>query len=45
MRDKLVHDYMGVDLQAVWDTAVVDVPALKVQLERIGASGTRSNGA
>jgi uncharacterized protein with HEPN domain len=29
MRDKLVHDYLGVDLAAVWDTATIDLPALK----------------
>lgn len=28
MRDKLIHDYFGVDLQIVWDTAQVDVPRL-----------------
>ncbi len=32
MRNKLVHDYMGVDLEAVWDTAVRDMPALKSEL-------------
>ena len=35
MRDKLVHDYMGVDLEAVWDTAVRDVPALLARLEQL----------
>jgi len=33
MRDKLVHDYLGVDLSAVWDTASVDLPALYKLLE------------
>lgn len=28
MRDKLVHDYFGVDLDAVWLSAVEDVPEL-----------------
>ena len=32
MRDKLVHDYMGVDLEAVWETAIRDLPLLKEQL-------------
>jgi uncharacterized protein with HEPN domain len=32
MRDKLIHDYFGVDLDAVWDTAQKDIPALKTQL-------------
>ncbi|MDP2858857.1 MAG: DUF86 domain-containing protein [Bacillota bacterium] len=29
MRDRLIHDYMGVDLEAVWKTAREDVPALR----------------
>ncbi|AKB31591.1 hypothetical protein MSSIH_0901 [Methanosarcina siciliae HI350] len=29
MRDKLIHDYFGVDINAVWDTIKEDVPALK----------------
>ena len=32
MRDKLVHDYFGVDLGAVWETVVNDLPVLKEQL-------------
>ena len=28
MRDKLIHDYFGVDLDAVWLTARDDVPVL-----------------
>ena len=29
MRDRLVHDYMGVNLEAVWKTAREDVPMLR----------------
>ena len=29
MRDKLIHDYFGVDLDAVWDTVEKDIPVLK----------------
>ncbi|HFE52539.1 MAG TPA: DUF86 domain-containing protein, partial [Bacteroidetes bacterium] len=32
MRDKLVHDYFGVDLEIVWETAFRDVPALREKL-------------
>ncbi|MHB8893944.1 MAG: HepT-like ribonuclease domain-containing protein [Candidatus Geothermincolia bacterium] len=32
MRDKLVHDYFGVDLAAVWDTVKEDLPVLKKAL-------------
>jgi uncharacterized protein with HEPN domain len=36
MRNKLVHDYMGVDLEVVWETATVDIPALASRLDRLG---------
>jgi uncharacterized protein with HEPN domain len=29
MRDKLIHDYMGVDIDAVWETGEKDIPTLK----------------
>jgi len=35
MRDKLIHDYFGVDLEAVWDTAREDVSDLKARVTRI----------
>ena len=35
MRDKLIHDYMGVDVELVWTTAVEDVPVLKEQIKGI----------
>jgi len=35
MRDKLIHDYFGVDLEKVWLTAQEDLPALKQQVVRI----------
>ncbi|MCZ7358265.1 MAG: DUF86 domain-containing protein [Candidatus Methanoperedens sp.] len=33
MRDKLVHDYLGVDLDAVWDTVRKDIPELKKEIK------------
>jgi len=33
MRNKLVHDYFGVDLQAVWLTTRRDLPVLKEGLQ------------
>lgn len=39
MHNKLVHDYMGVDLEAVWDTAVTDIPVLLERLSGEAASG------
>lgn len=35
MRDKLIHDYFGVDLDAVWDTAKKDIPRLKDEIREI----------
>ncbi|MBW1809243.1 MAG: DUF86 domain-containing protein [Deltaproteobacteria bacterium] len=35
MRDKLIHDYFGVDVDMVWVTATVDLPELDKQLSRI----------
>ena len=35
MRDKLIHGYFGVDLDAVWDTATIDIPSLKERLQEI----------
>lgn len=35
MRDKLIHDYLGVDLNAVWKTVEKDIPFLKNKLKEI----------
>jgi uncharacterized protein with HEPN domain len=35
MRDKLIHDYMQVNLTVVWKTAMEDVPPLAPVLRRI----------
>lgn len=35
MRDKLIHDYMGVDIDAVWDTVDKDIPMLKNKLKNL----------
>jgi uncharacterized protein with HEPN domain len=35
MRDKLAHDYSGVNLRVVWNTVVDDLPILKDQIHRI----------
>ncbi|MEO8649532.1 MAG: HepT-like ribonuclease domain-containing protein [Acidobacteriota bacterium] len=29
MRDKLIHDYFGVDYEIVWDAVIVKIPGLK----------------
>lgn len=35
MRDKLIHDYFGVDINAVWSTTQKDIPTLKAEVEQI----------
>jgi len=33
MRDKLIHDYFGINLQLVWDAVVRDLPDLKRKID------------
>jgi uncharacterized protein with HEPN domain len=35
MRDKLIHEYFGVDLALVWDVVERELPQLLPQLERL----------
>jgi len=35
MRDKLIHDYLGVDIDVIWETVKNDIPQLKSLLEGI----------
>ena len=35
MRNKLIHDYFGVDIEKVWLTVLKDIPTLKKQINRI----------
>jgi len=35
MRDKLIHGYFGVDMDAVWDTVEKDIPALKNEIKNL----------
>jgi len=35
MRDKLIHDYLGVDNQVVWETIKKDIPELRRLLKEI----------
>ncbi len=35
MRDKLIHQYFGVDLSAVWETVVHDLPQFRDDVSRI----------
>lgn len=35
MRDKLIHDYFGVDIEVVWKTATIDVKNIKPAIQEI----------
>ena len=35
MRDKLIHDYFGIDYDIVWDVVISKIPDLKENLEEI----------
>ena len=35
MRDKLIHGYFGVDIDAVWNTIQRDIPKLKDDIEKV----------
>lgn len=35
MRDKLIHQYFGVDIDVLWETTQQDVPQLKVLITRV----------
>lgn len=44
MRDKLVHDYFGVDISQVWSVATDDLPALKEALAAVASVDTAPSG-
>jgi uncharacterized protein with HEPN domain len=35
MRDRLIHDYLGVDYDLVWDVVTTKVPPLQQEIEQI----------
>lgn len=35
MRNKLIHDYFGIDINAVWKTVTSDIPVLKKEIKLI----------
>ena len=35
MRDKLIHEYFGVNYEIIWKTIHKDVPELKIKIEEI----------
>jgi uncharacterized protein with HEPN domain len=43
MRDKLIHDYFGVDSKRVWEVTQKDIPILKGQILKILKEDNSSN--
>jgi len=35
MRDKLIHDYFGVDIEMVWKTVTQDIPVLEDMISKL----------
>ena len=35
MRNQLIHGYLGIDLDIVWDVVTVELPALLVQCAQL----------
>lgn len=40
MRDKVIHQYFGVDLQVLWDTVQQDLPPLRTAIAQVLADLT-----
>lgn len=35
MRNKVIHEYFGVDIDILWQTVTQDLPKLKIQIENL----------
>ena len=35
MRDKLIHDYFGVDTEVVWNTVIEDILKLEEEIKQL----------
>lgn len=38
MRNFIIHEYFGLQLDTIWETAIYDLPILKAQIQKIIAS-------
>jgi uncharacterized protein with HEPN domain len=45
MRDKMIHEYFGVNLQLVWDAVEQEVPRLKQEVEAILRESDEGHGS
>jgi uncharacterized protein with HEPN domain len=39
MRDKLIHEYSGVDLEVLWKTITDDLPPLRLSIQKLVEAG------
>ena len=44
MRDKLIHQYFGVDLAVVWNTVMTDVMPLRICVQRLLSAALGDSG-
>lgn len=42
IRDKLIHDYFGVNMEVVWKTVEEDLPSLQSQIRRVIENNNQS---
>jgi len=35
IRNKIVHDYRGIELEIIWDTVINNLPGLKTKVEHL----------
>ena len=35
MRDKLIHEYFGVDVSILWKVATEEIPSLKAEIQQV----------
>ncbi len=35
LRNIIVHEYFGIDLEEIWNTVIIDIPKLKIEISKI----------
>jgi uncharacterized protein with HEPN domain len=43
MRDRLIHDYMGINYSIVWDVIKNKIPGLTIQIQEVIANETNTD--
>ena len=43
-RDRLIHDYIGVDIEIVWQIIIAELPDLALQIAKISVNNSTTNG-